>query len=72
VRVCDEIEGAHVWDLAYRGEKDKISREWISLGAAFLPVLPAANVLPLVQPGQYSARVPPFLKKRKIARSWNF
>jgi bidirectional [NiFe] hydrogenase diaphorase subunit len=24
VRVCDEIEGAHVWDVAYRGEKDKI------------------------------------------------
>lgn len=21
VRVCDEIEGAHVWDVAYRGEK---------------------------------------------------
>jgi bidirectional [NiFe] hydrogenase diaphorase subunit len=24
VRVCDEIEGAHVWDVAYRGEKEKI------------------------------------------------
>ncbi len=24
VRVCDEIEGAHVWDLAYRGAECKI------------------------------------------------
>jgi len=24
VRVCDEIEGAHVWDVAYRGAGDKI------------------------------------------------
>jgi bidirectional [NiFe] hydrogenase diaphorase subunit len=24
VRVCDEIEGAHVWDVAYRGAECKI------------------------------------------------
>ncbi|HIK27336.1 MAG: bidirectional hydrogenase complex protein HoxU [Oscillatoriaceae bacterium SKW80] len=24
VRVCDEIEGAHVWDVAYRGAKAKV------------------------------------------------
>jgi hypothetical protein len=59
-----------IWLIA--AKKIKLLREWISLGAAFLPVLPAANVLPLVQPGQYSVRVPPFLKKRKIDRSWNF
>lgn len=37
VRVCDEIEGAHVWDLAYRGEKDKIiagmDQPWGSVSA---------------------------------------
>mgnify|MGYP000532883449 CR=1 FL=1 len=24
IRVCDEIEGAHVWDLAYRGAECKV------------------------------------------------
>jgi bidirectional [NiFe] hydrogenase diaphorase subunit len=37
VRVCDEIEGAHVWDVAYRGEKDKIisgmDQPWGSVSA---------------------------------------
>jgi bidirectional [NiFe] hydrogenase diaphorase subunit len=37
VRVCDEIEGAHVWDMAYRGEKDKIiagmDQPWGSVSA---------------------------------------
>jgi hypothetical protein len=59
-----------IWLIA--AKKIKLSREWISLGAAFLPVLPAANVLPLVQREPYSAKVPPFPKKRKIDRSWNF
>jgi bidirectional [NiFe] hydrogenase diaphorase subunit len=73
VRVCDEIEGAHVWDLAYCGEKDKIiagmDQPWGSVSAC---TSCGKCVAAFVQPGQYSARVPPFPKKRKIDRSWNF
>jgi bidirectional [NiFe] hydrogenase diaphorase subunit len=27
VRVCDEIEGAHVWDISYRGERAEVITE---------------------------------------------
>lgn len=37
VRVCDEIEGAHVWDVAYRGEECKVitglNQAWADVSA---------------------------------------
>ncbi len=60
VRVCDEIEGAHTWDVMHRGLETRVQTD---MGA------PWGNPRPAPAVASASRSVPPARSSRRVARS---
>jgi hypothetical protein len=69
VRVCDEVEGAHVWDVGSRGAAALSWRGSTSPGVKSMPARPAANVSMPARRAQFSTRAKRREKNRAIATS---
>ena len=56
VRVCDEIEGAHTWDVMGRGVDARVITDLGSRGASRRPARAAASASRSARPGRSSRR----------------
>jgi|GEM_PF-186827 len=56
LRVCDEIEAAHVWDVATAARTARSSPDWINPGARWTPAPPVASAWRSAPPARCSTR----------------
>jgi len=69
VRVCDEVEGAHTWDVSGRGAGSRVITDLGEPWASPTPAPVAASACRYAPPGRYSIRAGRWLKCARIAAS---